>query len=270
VHGLAFYRGMQVVGANFEHSAFDGVLGLDRSNKHAHSKKKAQKKASFNLLRAAREAKAIPRALVAFMLRKPPMHGGHVLKTACDGFVSVGGYRKEHYKGELVWHDVLHVKGAHRHGQWLLRVKSLTVGKDSPNFCGAGGCEALLDSGTSSLRMPGAAAIAERLDLTPECASLKSQKALDFHIGDKKYSLSAAEATYVMDNPLVGSVCKSNIELPEVGRKTSIVLGAPFFERYFVVFDNEDQAHPRIGIAEAHHGALKGCHKNKQGELEFI
>lgn len=268
VERLAFYRGVKVVGPDFKYGKFDGVLGLSRianfvsyqekqmkPGKKTHAKPQGQ--ANFNLLRAARDSRALHQALVAFLLVPP-----HKSKAGCDGMVTLGGYNRAHYKGDITWHDVLHVKDKYRRGQWLIRVDRLTAGSDPTNICGSGGCEALLDSGTSSLRLPSAGRIATAAGIVPDCSHLKqSQGGVTLGMGGASYPLSASQVTFVMDNALTGPVCKSNIEHTEAGRRTGIVLGTPFFEAYFVVLDNEDPSRPRVGIAPPVHAAISGCRK---------
>lgn len=251
----ALYRGEKLVGPDFKYGHFDGVLGLSREERTVSygEPKEDKKKANFNTLRAARDNGALSRALVAFLLLPPSAN-----KRGVDGLVTLGGFSKSHYKGSITWHEVLQTPNPLRRGQWLIRVKNLQAGDDPTNLCGTDGCEALLDSGTSTVRVPHAAGVAKSLGIAPDCSHLKSKAQVMLGIGAKKYPLSARQVTYIMKHPLVGQVCKSNLDHTDAsaGSRTGIVLGAPFFESYFVVLDNEDTANPRVGIAIADHSSV--------------
>jgi len=256
VKDMLFYRGQKVMGSDFENGHFDGVLGLSRPVHH-----KDREAPSAHLLHAATNQKK-DRALVAFLLA-PPAHGidPSSKRASCAGVMTVGGYSKSHYKGEVTWLDVLQPTEdtQARAGQWLVRVDSLKVGQGR-ELCPTGGCEALLDTGTSSIRIPHAEEVAAAIGITPDCSHLDAHSpSLDFTMGGQSFPLSAKQTTFVMSNSLVGNVCKSNVENIEPGRRTGITLGTPFFEQFFVIFDDEIPTRPRIGLAEGNHEELNKC-----------
>jgi len=181
---LTFYRGKQVVGSDFENGHFDGVLGLSRKVVDSND----DSSESTHFLHALRAAQGVPRALVAFLVGprtslEAPM---------CAGILTIGVYNKHHYHGEVTWLDVLqpHSDRQARAGQWLVSIDSLRV-THGRELCPTGGCEALLDTGSSSLHLPHAEEVAEGLEITPDCASIKGkggdEAAIHIHMGGRYF-----------------------------------------------------------------------------------
>ena len=92
------------------------------------------------------EQKLIEKDIFSFWLNRDP-------DASAGGELVFGGVDKKHYKGKHTYVPVT------RKGYWQFDMGDLLIGGESTGFC-AGGCAAIVDSGTSLLAGPTVCALA--------------------------------------------------------------------------------------------------------------
>jgi cathepsin D len=157
--------------------------------------------------------------------------------------------------GELVFGDVdsSHYTGEFsdvplsKDGYWQIKMDGVKLGSDSTSFCN-GGCQAILDTGTSLLAGPTAEikAINEKIGATPvangeysiDCSKISSLPDISFTLNGKDFVLHGSD--YVLQVSALGQTeCISGfmgIDIPPPAGPLWI-LGDVFLGTYYTVFD---------------------------------
>jgi hypothetical protein len=235
-------------GAVFRVSPFDGVLGFSRRDKTV--KNKDGETVHFNFLNAAKKAGNIKSATISFML-------GSTGTTKGAGVAVLGGVDKRLFTGKLSFHPVLR----RTMGNWALKLTHLRVGKSKKNHCGEKGCLAIIDTGTSLMVGPDVVVkgLMNQMDVQPDCSNLETAPDVHFGFGDEpEMSLSAKDLTLqvksysqVSCKPAIGSSgSRIPMTFPHHDGMPVLIMGDSFLRHWYTVFDNDDQANPRIGFAK--------------------
>lgn len=234
---LLFAEATDLPGITFIAAKFDGILGLGYS------------KISVNGIvpffdELVAEKKVDP-ALFAFYLNRDPSSGAN------GGEITWGAMDPAHYVGDITWAPVT------RQAYWQIRADG--VSSNGAALGCAGGCEVILDSGTSLLTGPTEEIkkIQQLIGATPvvngeymiSCAKIPTLPAITFVIGGKSFTLSGKD--YILKVTSGGvSECISGfmgMDIPAPAGPLWI-LGDVFIGKFYTVFD---QTNNRIGLATA-------------------
>jgi len=233
-------------GAVFRVSPFDGVLGLSRRDMEI---EQDGKKVHYNFLKAAKRSGAIDKAVVSFFLSSQPGSGG--------GAAILGGVDDRFYSGDITYHPVLRKV----QGNWAIKLSTLKVGNSNKNHCGEKGCLAIIDTGTSLMVGPDKVVkgLSEELGIETDCSNLDTAPDVHFGFGDKSpMTMSAADLTLKIKSWSAES-CKSAVassgkripmEFPHHDGMMVLILGDAFLRHWYAVFDNDDEANPKVGFAK--------------------
>ncbi|XP_068945336.1 chymosin-like [Petaurus breviceps papuanus] len=155
----------------------------------------------------------------------------------------LGAIDPSYYTGSLHWVPVT------EQGYWQFSVDSITV--DGQVVACDGGCQAILDTGTSLLVGPSSdifniqsvigATQDQYGDFDINCSSLSSMPTVVIHINGKKFPLPPSAYTDQEDG-----LCTSGFESD--GSSQLWILGDVFIREYYSVFD---RANNRVGLATA-------------------
>jgi len=174
---------------------------------------------------------------------------------ATGGLLILGGSDPELYEGEMHYVDLS------ASTYWQISMKELRVGGDNTLAC-PGGCEAVLDTGTSLFVGPTeqATAINEAIgghELLPgtgeyivPCRKLDELPIIEFEFGGKVFPLTGHD--YVLKvtqtvGPISETICISGF----MGLETPYglwILGDTFLGKYYTEFDVENE---RVGLANS-------------------
>jgi len=239
----------------FRVSPFDGVLGFSRRDLVVKDKKGHS--IHYNFLNAAKHAKMVKQAVVSFFLSSKPGAGG--------GAAILGGVDKRLFTGSITYHDVLRKTM----GNWALKLTTLHVGDHKHNYCGAKGCLAIIDTGTSLVVGPGGMVLPmmARMGVKPDCSNLKTAPPVHFGFGNSKpMTLSTADLTLEIESwsalsckaAIASSGTRIPMEFPGHKGMPVVILGDAFLRHFYSVFDNDNVSKPRIGFAKANaHAAVQ-------------
>jgi len=219
-------------GEAFSEAAFDGVLGLQMTSSDS---------VEFNLLTGLRKAQqnASGSGTMAFYFAK-------TFGTGNDGEVSFGGYNPNRAASEFTWVNL----SEEANGAWQFKLDDLAVGSKNLDLCPKGGCQAVVDTGSSLIMGPGnvVAQLSSHLNMGNDCKA--AMPAIGFVIGGKLMELDSEDYT---------DITKGGCELGFMGiaeAKPVILLGYPFLRKYYTVLDSDKK---RIGFALAKHEISKGA-----------
>jgi len=163
------------------------------------------------------------------------------------GELTLGGYDQQYFKGDLKWIPLTH--------QNYWQIKMDAVLHNGTQYCGADGCKAIVDSGTSMITAPKelANAINSKLGcmisgsqcVWLHCPDFDTLPDLTFVLNKQKYTLTPRE--YIVD---MSGVCMSGLLGMDIPEPTGPlwILGDKFMEKYYTVFDYGNR---RVGFAEA-------------------
>jgi len=188
--------------------------------------------------------------------------------------ITLGGYASSrHAEGRLAWNPVWRPELGH----WMLEVKSMHIDGKEVDFCRAGGCRAVMDTGTSLVAVPTAAfaefyeLLRHEADPVTECQGVGPQLHVELEtftvtLDPRDYSrlehdtgvspvpersfqaaMGQSEEEPEMCKPMLMSM-----DLPEPIGPKLFVLGEPVLRKYYTVYD-ADLASPRIGFSRAVH-----------------
>ncbi|KAB0377423.1 hypothetical protein FD755_011867 [Muntiacus reevesi] len=221
--------GLSMEQSGFEELPFDGVLGLSYPNM------------SFmggipifdNLMNQG----AISEPVFAFYLSKSKPEGSVVM---------FGGVDKSYYQGTLNWVPLIQAR------TWRVHMDRISMNRQT--IACSGGCEALLDTGTSlilgprslvnnTLRLIGATPRGSKHYVS--CSAVNTLPSIDFTINGINYPLPA-QAYAIKDSR---GNCYIGIREDSVSKSTEMwTLGDVFLRQYFSVYD---RGNDRIGLAKA-------------------
>ncbi|KAG8513859.1 Cathepsin D [Galemys pyrenaicus] len=223
-------------GITFIAAKFDGILGM------------AYPRISVNnvvpVFDNLMEQKLVEKNIFSFYLNRDP-------NAQPGGELMLGGTDPKFFKGPLTYHNVT------REAYWQIHMDQLEVGSGL-TLC-KGGCEAIVDTGTSLVVGPvaevselqkaiGALPLIQGEYMIP-CEKVSSLPAVTLKIGGQKYTLSPED--YALKVSQGGkTICLSGfmgMDIPPPGGPLWI-LGDVFIGRYYTVFDREEN---RVGLAQA-------------------
>ncbi|XP_057585197.1 cathepsin D [Hippopotamus amphibius kiboko] len=223
-------------GVTFIAAKFDGILGM------------AYPRISVNnvvpVFDNLMQQKLVDKNIFAFYLNRDP-------NAQPGGELMLGGTDSKYYKGQLTYHNVT------RMAYWQVHMDQMDVGS-SLTVC-KGGCEAIVDTGTSLIVGPveevrelqkaiGALPLIQGEYMIP-CEKVSGLPEVTLKLGGRDYKLSPED--YVLKVSQAGrTVCLSGfmgMDIPPPGGPLWI-LGDVFIGRYYAVFDRDQN---RVGLAEA-------------------
>lgn len=239
-HNQTFAEAVKQPGITFVAAKFDGILGLGYPSIAVNRIQPV-----FNTLIA---SKAVASPQFSFYLDRNP-------SDKVGGELYLGGADSSRYTGDFDWHAVT------RQAYWQIKMDSVVVGKNSTTACN-GGCQAIVDSGTSLLAGPKAEiekinqAIGAIPFLAGEwlvlCSNIPNMPNVNFVLSGKTYTLTPQD--YVLQESAANqTMCVSGflgMDIPPPAGPLWI-LGDVFMGKYYVSFDFGGN---RVGFATAVHG----------------
>jgi len=232
----AFAEAVKEPGMTFVAAKMDGILGMGFGTISVNGLTTVfDNMVSQNL---------VDEPIFSFFIKRDP--------TADGGELILGGSDKSLYEGEMNYLPVT------KKGYWQVAMDGMSVGDDDSVAC-AGGCPAILDTGTSLIAGPKSAtdAINKALGGTEipatgewiiNCDKLASLPDITFTLGGVEYVLSSSQ--YVLEIEEAGQrMCLSGF----MGLATPDglwILGDVFLGPYYSEYD---VGNARVGIAKAKH-----------------
>uniref|UniRef100_F7EUW5 Peptidase A1 domain-containing protein n=1 Tax=Ornithorhynchus anatinus TaxID=9258 RepID=F7EUW5_ORNAN len=220
----AFGLSTQELGGIFTHATFDGVLGL-----------------AYPSLSSS-EATPVFDHMMKESLVAQGLFSIYLSRRSNESLITFGAIDEFHYTGPIHWVPVTQAM------YWQIAVDKITV--DGEVVACGGGCQAILDTGTSLMAgpSPDIAGIQYLIGATEgrnglyqvDCRKLQRLPDVVFHISGVKYPLTAT--AYTNKN---GGICYSGFEGESGGQW---ILGVVFIREYYSIFD---RAHQRVGLAKA-------------------
>ncbi|CAI9166992.1 unnamed protein product [Rangifer tarandus platyrhynchus] len=221
--------GLSVEQYGFEEMPLDGILGLNYPN--------ISFIGAIPIFDNLKNQGAISEPVFAFYLSKSKPEGSVVM---------FGGVDKSYYQGVLNW---VPLKQA---GDWRVHMDRISM--EGQTVACYGGCEALVDTGASSILGPRRLLnkILRFLGAKPRgsehyvsCSAVNTLPSIDFTINAINYPLPA-QAYTIKDST---GDCFINFEVNPVSTSTETwILGDVFLRQYFSVYD---RGNDRIGLAQA-------------------
>ncbi|XP_043775730.1 pregnancy-associated glycoprotein 1-like [Cervus elaphus] len=220
--------GLSVEQSGFEGMPFDGVLGLNYPN--------LSFTGGIPIFDNLKNQGAISEPVFAFYLSNKPE----------GSVVMFGGVDKSYYQGALNWVPLI------QPGDWRVRMNRISM--EGQIVACYGGCEALVDTGESSIIGPRRLVnkILRFLGAKPRgsehyvsCSAVNTLPSIDFTINGINYPVPA-QAYTIKDS---SGICYINLEAdPESTSTETWIVGVVFLRQYFSVYD---RGNDRIGLAQA-------------------
>ncbi|XP_076866633.1 napsin-A [Brachyhypopomus gauderio] len=223
-------------GIVFVVARFDGVLGM------------AYPAISVDAVRpvfdSAMAAKLLPRNIFSFYINRNP-------KAEIGGELMLGGFDQQYFDGDL------HYVNVTRKAYWQVQMDEVQVGS-TLTLC-KGGCQAIVDTGTSLITGPlqEIRALHRTIGAIPllmgeywiDCKKIPSLPVVSFSLGGKAFNLTGED--YVVKSTQLGySICLSGFMAMDIPPPAGPlwILGDVFIGRYYTVFDRDED---RVGFAPA-------------------
>ncbi|NWS97983.1 CATD protein, partial [Mionectes macconnelli] len=236
IKNQVFGEAVKQPGMTFIAAKFDGILGM------AFPRISVDQVTPFfdNIM----QQKLIEKNIFSFYLNRDPsaQPGGELL---------LGGTDPKYYTGEFRWMNVT------RKAYWQIHMDSVQVGSGT-TLCN-GGCEAIVDTGTSLITGPkaeikqiqkaiGAKPLIKGEYLVP-CDKVPTLPVITITLGGKPYNLTGEQ--YILQVSSAGQiVCMSGfsgLDIPPPGGPLWI-LGDVFIGPYYTVFDRDNNS---VGFAKS-------------------
>ncbi|KAJ7422768.1 Cathepsin D [Willisornis vidua] len=236
IRDQTFGEAVKQPGMTFIAAKFDGILGM------AYPRISVDQVTPFfdNIM----QQKLIEKNVFSFYLNRDPsaQPGGELL---------LGGTDPKYYSGEFSWMNVT------RKAYWQIHMDSVDVA-NGPTLC-KGGCEAIVDTGTSLITGPkaevnklqkaiGAKPLIKGEYVVP-CGNVPTLPIITLTLGGKKYELTGEQ--YILKVSSAGqTICMSGfsgLDIPPPGGPLWI-LGDVFIGPYYTVFDRDNNS---VGFAKS-------------------
>ncbi|XP_048846547.1 cathepsin D-like isoform X1 [Brienomyrus brachyistius] len=226
-------------GIVFALAHFDGILGMGYPSISV-----AQATPVFD---SAIAAKLLPQNVFSFYLSRDPA-------APVGGELMLGGINNEYHQGEL------HYLNVTRKAYWQIKMDSVLVGNQL-TLC-KGGCQAIVDTGTSLITGPAqeVQALQKAIGAFPllmgeyfiNCKMIPSLPVISLTLGGKQFNLTGED--YILKESQMGQkICLSGFMALDVPPPAGPlwILGDVFIGRYYSVFDRDAD---RVGFALARPG----------------
>ncbi|KAG5832531.1 napsin-A [Anguilla anguilla] len=236
VPGQQFGEAVSQPGFVFAVARFDGVLGMGYPSISV-----AGVRPVFDTAMA---AKLLPQNIFSFYINRNP-------RAAVGGELVLGGADDQHYEGAL------HYVNVTRKAYWQIAMDGVSVGNQLA-LC-KGGCQAIVDTGTSLIVGPAkeVRALQRAIGALPllmgeymiPCGKIPSLPVISFTLGGKQFNLTGED--YVLKESQLGvSICLSGFMAMDIPPPAGPlwILGDVFIGRYYSVFDRDAD---RMGFAPA-------------------
>ncbi|KAJ8345743.1 hypothetical protein SKAU_G00299360 [Synaphobranchus kaupii] len=234
--GQQFGEAITQPGIVFAVARFDGVLGMGYPTISV-----AAVRPVFDTAMA---AKLLPQNIFSFFINRDPT-------AALGGELVLGGADEQHYVGAL------HYVNVTRKAYWQIGMDRVSVGNQL-TLC-KGGCQAIVDTGTSLIIGPveEIRALQKAIGALPllmgeymiNCKKIPSLPVISLTLGGKQFNLTGED--YVMKESQMGvSICLSGFMAMDIPPPAGPlwILGDVFIGRYYSVFDRDAD---RMGFAPA-------------------
>ncbi|XP_002130758.2 cathepsin D [Ciona intestinalis] len=222
-----FAEALEEPGITFVAAKFDGILGMGYPNIAVNGMKPV-----FNQMY---EQGALDQNLFAFYLNRDP-------EAADGGEITLGGVNPARYVGDFNYHDVT------RQGYWQLKMDGLSIADTAKTTACNGGCQVIVDSGTSLITGPTADtdAINQAIgaikfvqgEYLVICRRIPDMPDITFVLDGIEYVLTPQD--YVIQMTVEGQTqCLSafmGMDIPEPTGPLWI-LGDAFMGKYYTTFD---------------------------------
>jgi len=228
--------------------SYDGILGLGRLG--------TSLEGHFNFLGNLAEADALESNRFAVWLS---MEGDDE-----DSEITFGGVNEERIGSrDTLWRPLSSVDI----GMWQATMSDVAIDMTSLHLCGRQGCQAAFDTGTSVIAGPATfiQALLGVLNIASDCTNFDSLPMLGFAFGG--FTLNIEPADYVKKTRAGCFHQFLAIDVPPP-RGPLVLLGAPFLQRYYTVYDSEAL---QVGIAFAKHKPRPGtAETNEQAAARLM
>lgn len=219
----------------FKAATWDGILGCAPGGKQK----------EFSLAQKLYEQKAIGRPLFSVYYGEEVADGGEL---------TMGAWKEERADGPVRWVPVTSQE------YWQFEISDVSLGDEQQDLCGAKGCHAVVDTGSSLVMAPPdmVAALSGKLSsVATDCNDLNGMPTLKFSVPGLPLPLELKAQDY-MDAG--GDTCTFLLgEAPaSPDGRPLVVLGAPFLRQYYTVFDFSVNA-SKIGFAQSVRSAVYGA-----------
>ncbi|XP_065133952.2 napsin-A [Paramisgurnus dabryanus] len=236
VPGQQFAEAVNQPGIVFAVARFDGVLGMGYPAISVDG--------ITPWFDTAMAAKILPQNVFSFYINRDPV-------SEVGGELMLGGFDQQYFDGDL------HYVNVTRKAYWQIEMDKVQVGS-TLTLC-KGGCQAIVDTGTSLITGPyqEVRALQKAIGALPllmgeywiDCKKIPSLPVISISLGGKMFNLTGED--YVMKVTHMGfSVCLSGFMAMDIPPPAGPlwILGDVFIGRYYSVFDREAD---RVGFARA-------------------
>lgn len=206
---------------------YDGVLGLGLTESSLEPR--------FNLLGNFAEHHILQNNMFAIWLANED--------EGQDSEVTFGSWKKTRLGSGILWVPV-----EYRTGVWQVPLVDVTVKNQKRDQC-AGGCKALLDTGTNAIGMPNGMteAILLELAIAKDCSNFKDLPLLGFVFEGFVFNLDPWDYVKKFGASCVPQIFGIDIPPP---KGPMVLLGTPFLRRYYTIFARTSL---KVGISLASH-----------------
>eukprot|EP00451_Oxyrrhis_marina_P004060 CAMPEP_0204276346 /NCGR_PEP_ID=MMETSP0468-20130131/27907_1 /ASSEMBLY_ACC=CAM_ASM_000383 /TAXON_ID=2969 /ORGANISM="Oxyrrhis marina" /LENGTH=525 /DNA_ID=CAMNT_0051252933 /DNA_START=57 /DNA_END=1634 /DNA_ORIENTATION=+ len=156
--------------------------------------------------------------------------------------IAFGGYKSANLASDILWAPVT------KQSYWQVGIDDITMNEQATGFCGSGGCQVAVDTGTSMLAGPSSLIdkMEKKLGLKDDCSNFNDMPRLGFAIGNKVLNLQPEDYIDKSDS------CSTSFMALDVPppRGPLFVFGDPFLRRFVTLYDRDG---PQVGFAVSRH-----------------